>query len=285
MLTAVTASMAGLYMTWIRGSIGDISQHIGGSLNATLIWLCAGMALRYALVRDFRTHRRWALRLFIVTSAAWFYRITFFLSLLIFKGPVGFDPTTFAGPFLTIMSFAQYLFPLAVLEIYFHAQDRPGALRRMATAGVLFALTLAMGAGLLAVTMAIWVPDVKAGFDPRKSIAETLSATIASSGIDQAEKQYYDLQSAEPSTYNFDEGELNTLGYQLLQKKEFKEAIRIFQLNVKAYPRSSNVYDSIAEAYMDDGDKTLAIANYEKAIQLNPKNRNAAVWLQKLKAT
>jgi len=83
--------------------------------------------------------------LFLVASGAWFYRIAFVLSLLLFKGPFGFDPVTFTGLFPIIMSFAQYLFPLAILEIYLRAQDRPGALGRMATAGILFVLTLAMG--------------------------------------------------------------------------------------------------------------------------------------------
>jgi tetratricopeptide (TPR) repeat protein len=282
MLTACALGTAGLYMTWIRGSIGDLSQHLGGSLGAVLIWLCAAMALRYAMARDFKTHRRWALRLFLVASAAWFYRIAFFLSLILFKGPFGFDPQTFTGPFPTVMSFAQYLFPLAVLEIYLRAQDRPGALRRMAAAGILFVLTLAMGAGIFAVTMAAWVPQVKAGFDPRTSIAEALSATIASSGIGQAVQQYHELKAAGPTTYNFDEGELNTLGYQLIRTKKFKEAVRILQLNVEAYPQSSNVYDSLAEAYMDEGDKPQAIANYQKSLQLNPKNGNAVLMLRKL---
>jgi len=284
MLTALTLSVAGLHMTWFRGSVGDLSVHLGSTLNAVLIWLCGGMALRYALAHDFKTHRRWALRFFLVVSASWFFRIGFFLSFLIFKGPVGFDPTTFRGPFLTFMTFAQYLIPLAVLEIYLRAQDRPGTLRRMATAGMLFVLTLVMGAGLFAVAMAQWVPQVKAAYDPRKSIAETLSATIASGGIDAATKQYHDLKTAEPAIYNFDESELNNLGYGLIRTKKFKEAIRVLQLNVEAYPQSSNVYDSLGEAYMDDGNKPLAIANYQKSLVLNPKNRGAVVWLQKLNA-
>ena len=284
MLTAVTLSAAGLYMTWIRGSVGDLTTHLGSTLNALLIWLFAGLALRFALARDFKTHRRWALRLFLVVSASWFYRIGFFLTLLIFKGPIGFDPTTFTGPFLTFMTFSQYLIPLGVLEIYFLAQDRLGALRRLATAGLLFVLTLVMVAGLFAATLAVWVPDVKAGFDPRRSIAETLSATIAASGVDAAVKQYHDLKATQPTIYNFDEDVLNSLGYRLLNAKKFKEAIRILQLNVEAYPQSSNVYDSLAEAYMDDGNKPLAIANYQKSVQLNPKNRNAVVYLQKLNA-
>jgi len=284
MLTAVTLSVAGLYMTWFRGSVGDLSVHLGSTLNAVLIWLCGGMALRYALARDFKTHRRWALRFFLVVSASWFFRIGFSLSFLIFEGPIGFDPTTFRGPFLTFMSFAQYLIPLAVLEIYLRAQDRPGALRRMATAGMLFVLTLAMGAGLFAVAMTQWVPQVKAAYDPRKSIAETLAATIASSGVAAAAKQYHELKASQFAAYNFDEDELNTLGYQFIRTKKFKEAIGIFQLNVEAYPQSGNVYDSLAEAYMDDGNKPEAIADYQKSLQLNPKNGNAVLMLQKLKA-
>jgi tetratricopeptide (TPR) repeat protein len=283
MLAALAVSAAGVYMTW-RGSVGDLSQHIGGSLNAVLIWLFAGMALRYAVARDFRTHRRWALRLFLVVSAAWFFRIVVFLSFIVFKGPVGFDPTTFRGPFLTFMSFGQYLLPLAFLELYLRAQERPGALQRMATAAGLVIVTLAMGAGVFAVTVAAWVPQVKAAFDSRKSIAETLSRTIASAAIDEAARQYRDLKTAAPATYNFDEDQLNALGYRLIQAKEYSKAIRVFQLNVEAYPQSSNVYDSLGEAYMDSGNKTQAIANYQKSLALNPKNGNAVVMLERLKA-
>jgi hypothetical protein len=284
MLTALTLSVAGLYMTWFRGSVGDLSIHLGSTLNAVLIWLCGGMALRYALARDFRTHRRWALRFFLVVSASWFFRIGFFLSFLVNKGPFGFDPSTFRGPFLTFMSFAQFLIPLAVLEIYLRAQDRPGALRRTATAGMLFVLTLVMGAGLFAVAMAQWVPQVKAAYDPRKSIAETLSATIATGGIDAAVKQYNDLKAVGPATYNLDESELNNLGYEFIRAKKFKEAIRILQLNVEAYPQSSNVYDSLGEAYLDDGNKPQAIANYKRSLELNPKNRGAVEVLRRLNA-
>jgi tetratricopeptide (TPR) repeat protein len=283
-LTAFTISLAGLYMMWIRGSVGDLSQHLGTSLMAVLIMLCAAMAMRYARARDFKTHRRWALRLYLVVSASLFIRAGLFLSALLNHGPFGFDPSTFRGPFLTFISFAQYLVPLAILEIYFRTQKRDGALGRLAMAAGLFVLTIALGAGIFAVTMAIWLPTVKAAYDPRKSIAETLSATIVSGGINQAARQYHDLKAAEPATYNFDEDELNSLGYQLIGAKKFKEAIRLLQLNVEAYPRSSNVYDSLGEAYMDDGNKPLAIVNYQKSLQFNPKNSNAVAMLRKLNA-
>jgi cytochrome c-type biogenesis protein CcmH/NrfG len=129
-----------------------------------------------------------------------------------------------------------------------------------------------------------FLPNIKRAYDNRKSIAETLSETIASSGIDQATKQYHDVKAAAPATYNLDEDELNTLGYQLIQAHQVKHAIRVFQLNVEAYPQSGNTYDSLGEAYMDDGNKAQAIANYQRSLRINPRNANAAKILQKLNA-
>ena len=92
------------------------------------------------------------------------------------------------------------------------------------------------------------------------------------------------MKAGQPTAYNFDEGELNSLGYRLLNAKKFNDAIGILQLNVEVYRQSSNVYDSLGEAYMDDGNKPLAIANYRKSLELNPKNRGAVVMLQRLNA-
>lgn len=118
----------------------------------------------------------------------------------------------------------------------------------------------------------------------RKSIAETLSTTIQQQNVDAAIKQYHELKSTQPAAYDFGEGELNSLGYQLLQMKKFKEAIRILQLNVEAYPQSFNAYDSLAEAYMDDGNRELSIKNYKKSLELDPTNSNAVEQLKKLDA-
>ena len=79
------------------------------------------------------------------------------------------------------------------------------------------------------------------------------------------------------------EGFINSTGYRLMGQDKFADAIRIFQLNVALYPRSWNVYDSLGEAYMNQGDKELAIQNYEKSLELNPQNTKGAATLQKLK--
>jgi len=128
----------------------------------------------------------------------------------------------------------------------------------------------------------VWLPSIKRAYDHRKSIAATLSATLASTGIDGAVRQYHEFKADTPAIYNFDEDELNSLGYELIQARRFGDAIRILQLNVEAYPKSSNVYDSLGEAYMDDGKKSEAIANYRRSLAINPKNRNAVSMLQRL---
>jgi len=77
---------------------------------------------------------------------------------------------------------------------------------------------------------------------------------------------------------------LNIFGYQTLRQQKIQDAILIFQRNVTAYSSDFNTYDSLGEAYMDAGQKDLAIQNYEKSLQLNPKNDNAIVQLRKLQA-
>ena len=84
--------------------------------------------------------------------------------------------------------------------------------------------------------------------------------------------------------HEISEQTINRLGYRLLQGKKVLEAIRIFQLNVELYPNSSNVYDSLAEAYATNGDTVLAIQNYKKSLELDATNQNAVDQLKKLGA-
>jgi CubicO group peptidase (beta-lactamase class C family) len=79
------------------------------------------------------------------------------------------------------------------------------------------------------------------------------------------------------------ENSINSTAYRLMGQNKLADAIRIFQLNVELYPKSGNVYDSLGEAYMNHGDKELAIQNYDKSLELNPKNTNGVATLQKLK--
>ena len=159
--SAVLMSVGGLAMVWTRGSVGGPSQHLAISLNALLILAFAAMALRHALARRFVEHRRWALRLFLAVSGVWFFRIGLTFWILVNQGPVGFDPESFTGPALTTISFAQYLLPLAILQLYFYTQDHAGTRGRIAMASGLLVCTLFTAVGIFAASMMLWLPHLR----------------------------------------------------------------------------------------------------------------------------
>ena len=107
---------------------------------------------------------------------------------------------------------------------------------------------------------------------------EMLSAGKISEAIEGYRKIFKDT----PRNVTVSENRLNNLGYGLLQQKKLPEAIALFKLNVEFYPNAWNVYDSLAEAYMANGEKDLAIANYKKSLELNPQNANGREMLKKL---
>jgi tetratricopeptide (TPR) repeat protein len=76
---------------------------------------------------------------------------------------------------------------------------------------------------------------------------------------------------------------INQLGYVFLGQKKLSLAIAVFKYNVKAFPKSWNVYDSLGEAYKENGDLELALKNYQKSVELNPKNQNGVSILKELK--
>jgi tetratricopeptide (TPR) repeat protein len=108
--------------------------------------------------------------------------------------------------------------------------------------------------------------------------AELVLAGKYADAIDAYKKIKRDLPDAQVVA----EERINNLGYGLLQEKKIAAAIAVFKANVEMYPQSANTYDSLAEAYMTNGDKELAIANYKKSLELNPQNANAAAMLKKL---
>ena len=118
---------------------------------------------------------------------------------------------------------------------------------------------------------------------PRTPILIVLSKMLIEQNVQTAVEKYEYLKKNHPYDYNFDEVQLNILGYNLMAKERVSEALEILKLNVKNFPDSFNTYDSLAEAYMIAGNKELAIKNYEKSVELNPGNENGKRMLKELK--
>ena len=117
----------------------------------------------------------------------------------------------------------------------------------------------------------------------KTSISKPLTHTIMEKGIHAAIEQYQKLKKTQPDAYNFDEYELNMLGYQLLWRNMNEAAIEMHKLNTQAYPDSANPYDSLADAYENSGQVELAIESYEKALERDPEMPSAIEGLKRLR--
>lgn len=115
---------------------------------------------------------------------------------------------------------------------------------------------------------------------PKRSVATSLSNAIEQDGIETALQFYRKIKDS--SDYHLDENEMNLAGYGLLQSDRAEAAAAVFKLNVEAFPKSFNVYDSYGEALLALGNKAEAIENYKKSIAINPGNENGVKVLKGL---
>jgi len=114
-------------------------------------------------------------------------------------------------------------------------------------------------------------------------LKDTMEKIVNMRGTDAAIKEYHEIRKTKPPGYIFNENQLNNLGYEFLDAKRIREAIAILLLNTEEYPQSPNVFDSLGDAYLDNGNNKLAIENYQKSLDMDPSNADEIKKLQKLK--
>ncbi len=140
---SLVAAVSGLYLTWIRGSRLGPGSNLSITLNGLLILVFAVLAWRSALRRDFVRHREHALRTFLLVNGVWFLRIGIMLAGLVLA-PMGVK-IDYRGAVFIGVSFASWVLPLMMLELYLQAQRSRREAPRYAmamTLGALGALTL-----------------------------------------------------------------------------------------------------------------------------------------------
>lgn len=117
------------------------------------------------------------------------------------------------------------------------------------------------------------------------SIAGELGHDLLWKGIEAGIAKYHRLKQERPNDFNFAESELNNLGYNLLRQDKKPEAIAMFKLNTEVYPASANAFDSLAEAYLANGESAQARACYEKVLALLPESKYNAEFKGRLERT
>jgi CubicO group peptidase (beta-lactamase class C family) len=132
---------------------------------------------------------------------------------------------------------------------------------------------------------AYYIPEMHAsngfGLPPQIKILRT---ALLRKGFDHAAAAYADLKASNTS-FNPSEEEINDWGYLLFSQKQPKQAIAILTLNTQLHPDSWNAFDSLGEIFQKAGDKTKAIENYRRSLQLNPGNTNATAHLKEMSET
>ncbi|MBU8892153.1 MAG: serine hydrolase [Bacteroidales bacterium] len=117
---------------------------------------------------------------------------------------------------------------------------------------------------------------------PKIPIGTYLKTIIENEGIETATRTYRELKENQTDAYDFEEYQLNMLGYSYLREKEIEKAIAVFKINTEAFPNSANAFDSYGEALMKNNEKEKAITSYKKSVELNPGNTAGIEILKKL---
>ena len=112
---------------------------------------------------------------------------------------------------------------------------------------------------------------------------QTPSMYLKEKNYDKAIEGFLAINEKDSLSPVLDERTFNNLGYRLLRREDYDNAIKVFKMNVELFPKSDNVYDSLADGYLRSGDSAQAFEYYSKALAMNPYNMRAEKYLKAYK--
>lgn len=109
--------------------------------------------------------------------------------------------------------------------------------------------------------------------------AWTLAQTILNDGVEVGLAALAKLPQSIRETPRLPAGEVEStidlLGFRLLKQHRVEEAVRLFEFNTRAFPKSSKRWDSLGQAHLEAGNSKLALVNFRLASELEPWNATA----------
>jgi tetratricopeptide (TPR) repeat protein len=113
---------------------------------------------------------------------------------------------------------------------------------------------------------------------------DTFLSELSGRGFGQI-VEIYDALHAQNAAFSIDSIEIDHWGTQLLRAGRAQDAVDVFGLGVHIYPDGIDfLYDDLAEAYEAAGNTDQAIANYRRALVINPNRTHAKTRLEALGA-
>jgi glyoxylase-like metal-dependent hydrolase (beta-lactamase superfamily II) len=126
----------------------------------------------------------------------------------------------------------------------------------------------------------IWV-ESQAG---RTSAAFHLKRTLERAGVDSMLAEYRDLMARGRDRHYFFEEEFLDTGDDQMGHGRPRHALAMFRLAAELFPDSWNAHARLAEACLENDERREAIAHYERALRLDPRNEGVAERLDRLRS-
>ena len=124
---------------------------------------------------------------------------------------------------------------------------------------------------------------IKYVFEKLAKDEKTPAEYLAENNYEKALEAYLEIKEKDSLNPAIQDRYLNSIGYQYLHEEEIEKAIQIFTINTILYPKKSNTYDSLGEAFWQKKDTANAALNYRKALEINPENYSALQFFKKHK--
>lgn len=109
-----------------------------------------------------------------------------------------------------------------------------------------------------------------------------LEKKILETGFAQAIPSFMDKNGKHQDTLQISERDMNALGYRMMSRGRYQDAKQILGMNLQAFPKSANVYDSYGEICLRSGDWKGAAKYYAQAAKMDANNTPAKSIAQQL---